>query len=133
MITVTITLDDFDHLTAPMWDACGLECPVMIGGTCRKDDYRFCTLPKFDTAAAEVLYSWDASEQCGNSTDGPAWYGLFRNPDVEEHDGPMGAGAIVTEYSGGSVYAVRYASAAELDKVWQELLIETDDTEGDDE
>lgn len=135
MISYAIEPHEITTLTAPMWDACGLECPAMIGAPCPKDanPWAHCTLPKFTSAAAEVIYSWTLdsgqSEECGNSVDGNAWNALFRNPDAATHDGPMGAGVILTETSGGFVTASRYATTDELEADWSQCLTDAGEPE----
>ncbi len=146
MINYDIDVHDIDDLTEPMWQACGLECPVMIGGKCRRDERdsrtnMFRTCPgwstKFTNAAAEVVHAWSQSsgqsDDCGNAVEGDAWFALFRNPDRGTFDGPMGAGVILTVASGGEVTADRFESADELEKDWALLLEEHEpdtDTDG---
>lgn len=127
-ITYAIEEYEITSLTWPMWQACGLECPAMIGAPCKRESGKFCTLYKFDTAAAEVVYSWTLdsgqSDECGDAGEGAAWFALFVNPDASEHTGPMGAGVILCVLSGGAVSATRFDTAAELNADWEKLLAE---------
>ena len=127
MISYSIEPHDITTLTAPMWDACGIGCPAMIGADCPRKADESCPgmSSKFGSAAAEVIYGWDPSETCGGGETGHAWYGLFRNPDASEHDGPMGAGVVLVEYSSGATHAERFDSVAALDREWGKILTET--------
>jgi hypothetical protein len=122
-----------------MWDACGIECPQMIGAECargldRRDAAgKLMDCPgwsgKYDNAAAEIIHGWtmtsDQSEECGGGETGGTWYGLFRSADASMHDGPMGAGVILTVTGQGFVHANRHGTPAGLDAVWTTLLRET--------
>lgn len=73
-----------------MWEACSVECPAMIGGTCGKDTRHSTGKPcsgwsaKYNNAASEVIYSWTMdsgqSDECGTTEYGGSWFALFRNP-----------------------------------------------------
>lgn len=129
MITYAVEPHDITTLTWPMWEACGIECPKMIGADCPRDGYPAKHCPgysvKFPSAAAEVLYGWtmDSShdEECGNAIEGPAWHALFRTRPADPHDGPMGAGAIFTVDSQGFTAATLYETISELDADWSAL------------
>lgn len=111
---MTEAADNGTMLTEAHWQACGLECPALFGGVCKRDAGEFCTLYKFDTAAAELIYGWtldmSQDEDCGNSTDGPAWFALFKDERV-----------ILTELSGGRVTAWRVPESDDLDAAWNAI------------
>lgn len=96
------------------WQACGWECPVLTGGKCRKDSGKWCTSPKFDSAAAESLFMWSlefgSDEESGTSDYGNGWHGLFR----EER-------AIVSVDSQGFVSAWRIPGPEDLEAAWEEI------------
>lgn len=130
-----IELHDIENLTWPMWEACSVECPAMIGGTCPADTNKRCPgwSAKYTNAAAEVVHAWtmdsQQSEECGDTVDGDAWFALFRNPDEGTFDGPMGAGVILCVTSQGFVKATRFATKEELDKDWDTLVTENNGSE----
>lgn len=136
-ISYSIELHDIENLTWPMWRACSVECPAMIGGTCNLHGASF-SCPgwsaKFTNAAAEVVHSWTLdsgqNEECGNATDGDDWFALFRNTDGHtiEH-GPMGAGVILCVTSQGFVQATRFDTKEELEEAWAKLVAEHDGSE----
>jgi len=131
-LTYRVQAHDIRTLTAPMWEACGIECPAMIGATCPGTvDGVITRCPgkssKFPHAAAEVVYGWSLDSQpetCGD-TDQPIGYNaLFRAEDGDDPDGPMGAGVILTTDSQGFVSLARYETATELDGIWEMLQSE---------
>lgn len=129
-ITYAVQPHDITALTAPMFDACGLECPAMIGADCSGKNGSRLDCPgwssKFPNAAAEVIYSWGADDRAGGGESGHPWYGLHRTPEDERSaDNPMGAGVILTELSTGAVELIVFDSAEELAEVWAKLLHET--------
>lgn len=129
-ITYRVQAHDITTLTWPMWEACGIECPAMIGAECPaiKAHLRQ-TCPgkssKWDNAATEVVYGWTMesfqSDTCGDVDQLIGCNHLFRNPDSGEHDGPMGAGLIIHTDSQGFVTLTRYATVLELESDWQQL------------
>lgn len=134
-ITYNIKVYEIENLTQPMWEACSIECPAMIGAKCPADigdgSYRRCPgwSAKYTSAAAEVVHSWTLdsgqSEDCGNSVDGNGWFALFRNPDKGTFDGPMGAGVILVETCSGRVDVDRYDTSEALEEAWDTFLRET--------
>lgn len=76
-------------------------------------------LSKFDSIAAEKLYSWDPDRDntCGNSTDWHWWAAMFPG---DEETPALGAGVIVEEMSGGRTAAIRYDTKEDLDEAWAE-------------
>lgn len=145
-ITYDIELHDITELTWPMWEACSVECPAMIGGTCGRATYnkdgKWTPCPgwsaKFSNAAAEVVHSWTLdsfqSEECGNATDGPAWFALFPNHDTHrQHHDPLGAGVILCVLSTGAVQATRFESGEELTRDWAKIEAEAYDDNDEDE
>lgn len=127
-ITYRVQPHDITTLTWPMWEACGIECPKMIGAACPADDAHFRkTCPgwsaKWDNAAAEVVYDWSLHwqpETCGD-VDQPIGYNAIFRADPGEQDGPMGVGLILTTGSRGDVALARYTTALELDMEWGAL------------
>lgn len=94
------------------WQACGLECPVVTGGKCKKDSGKWCTGPKFDSAAAEILHDWSMDsgqdDESGHSDYGNGWHALFRQER-----------AILHTDSQGFVYAWQVPDSEDIDKVWE--------------
>jgi hypothetical protein len=131
MISYNIEPPDITALTWPMWEACGIECPSMIGAPCPADvgdgSYRRCPgwSAKFTGAAAEVVHGWTLdsgqSDECGDAECSIGWNALFRNPDQGTFDGPMGAGVTLTTDSQGFVSVTRYETAEERDADWTAL------------
>lgn len=139
MISYNIEPHDITSLTAPMFDACGLECPAMIGAECPKNVqvktgvWGSCPgwSAKFPSAAAQVVHSWTLDgtqdEQCGDSVMGSAWHALFRTPESERTgNNPMGAGLILTELSSGAIELTVFDSAEELTEVWAKIVREVE-------
>lgn len=128
-ITYRVQAHDITTLTWPMWEACGIECPKMIGAGCPRGIGTADGCPgwssKWDNAATEVVYGWtlrsDQSDTCGDVDQPIGWNALFRNPDRGTHDGPMGAGVILTTDSQGFVTLTRYDTVEERDADWSEL------------
>lgn len=140
MISYDIDTYEILDLTEPMFEACGIECPKMIGGTCLADvnardtTGKLITCPgwssKFPNAATEVVHNWtlsnDQDEQAGDSVTGSAWYALFRTPkDERRESNPMQAGVILVEVSTGRTDVTRYATEAELNAAWAKIRAET--------
>lgn len=96
------------------WQACGLDCPALPGGKCKKDSGEWCTGPKFHSAAAEILHDWSLSssqdEECGNSEFGSGWYALY-----------MKERAILHTDSQGFVSAWRVPESEDLDDIWEKI------------
>lgn len=96
------------------WQACGLACPALNGDRCKKDAGESCSGPKFDTAAAEILWLWSLGsgqdEDCGDAQYGDGWHALFR---AER--------AVLHTDSRGFVSAWRVPESEDLDKVWEEI------------
>lgn len=137
-ITYRVQPHDITTLTAPMWDACGIECPAMIGGTCRgtvAGDILRCPgwSGKYADAASEVIHGWTMEsgqdEEAGNASERDAWFALFKNDDTTTFDGPMGAGVILCVTSGGYVQATRFKDTEELTRDWAKILMEYEDDE----
>lgn len=80
-----------------------------------EDRYPF---SKFDTVAAEKIYSWevDPGDTCGNSTDWHWWAAKF---DGSADDVTLGAGVIIEEMSSGSTTAIRYEKVEDYNKAWK--------------
>lgn len=134
-ISYSIELHEITDLTWPMWQACSIECPAMIGAPCPADNNERCPgwSAKYTNAAAEVVHSWTLdsgqSDECGDAVDGDAWFALFRNPDDGTFDGPMGAGVILCITSQGFVQATRFATTEELTRDWAKIQAEYDECE----
>lgn len=129
---------DINRLTAPMFDACGIECPAMIGADCPRVNGDGLDCPgwsaKFPSAAVEVVYGWDADERAGGGESGHPWYGLHRTPEGERCDNnPMGAGVILVEFSDGAVQLTRFGSEEELSRDWAKIVAEVEDDDDDDD
>jgi hypothetical protein len=134
-MTISYAVEPYEitTLTWPMWEACGIECPAMIGADCpgKEGDGLKCPgwSAKYSSAAAEVAHGWtmtsDQSEECGTTEFGGNWYALFRNPDKGTFDGPMGAGLILTVTDQGFVSLIRYTDGYECDQAWKALEAET--------
>lgn len=114
-----------DRLGEIHWQACGLDCPMLTGGKCKKDSGEWCTGPKFSSAAAEILHAWslDSSqdEESGTSEYGNGWHALFRD-----------SRAILHTNSQGFVSAWMVPDSENLDTVWEEIesgSVYPDDTE----
>lgn len=126
-ITYRAQPHDITELTWPMWDACGIDCPAMIGADCPGKDGGRCPgrSSEFPHAAAEVVHGWTLgsgqSDTCGEADSPIGWNALFRNPDAGTHDGPMGAGVILSTDSQGFVYLTCYESADSLESEWADL------------
>ena len=103
-----------ENLKEVHWQACGLECPTLNGGECKKDSGKWCTGPKFDSAAAEILYAWSLDsthdDESGTSDYGNGWHALFRAERVILHTN-----------SQGFVLAWRVPDSENLDAVWEEI------------
>ncbi|MFD4646353.1 hypothetical protein ACFRJ3_35010 [Streptomyces sp. NPDC056696] len=67
---------------------------------------------KFQSKEAEDLYYHQPEDEAGDSSEGPAWFGLYQLEAV-----------ILTEDSDGFVWMRRYATTAELNEAW-ELIIQ---------
>ncbi|WP_328377069.1 hypothetical protein OHB13_12005 [Streptomyces sp. NBC_00440] len=67
---------------------------------------------KFQTEEAKTLYYLAPEDEAGDSTEGPAWYGLYQLEAI-----------ILTEDSRGFVWLHKYETTAELNEAW-ELIIE---------
>lgn len=134
-ITYRVQPHDITTLTWPMWDACGIECPAMIGADCygrikrRNADGFVMACPgwsaKFSNAATEVVYGWSMHwqpETCGDVDQPIGCNHLFRAAgEDDDTDGPMGAGVILSTDSQGFVSLVRYGTLTELDGIWSML------------
>ncbi len=149
MIDYSVGLEDITTLTAPMWEACGIECPVMIGATCPgKDTSRYMDGPadaahlrmscpgwsaKFPNAAAEVVWSWSLEsgqdDSAGTTEFGGNWYALFVADSTAPENGPMGAGVILCVQSGGAVELSCFDTKTELDEVWEGIVKENEEPE----
>lgn len=134
-ITYNIEPHDITDLTWPMWEACSIECPAMIGAECPKKNDERCPgwSAKFTDAAAEVVHGWTLEsfqdEECGDASERDAWFALFKNPDPGTFDGPMGAGVILCVTSQGFVQATRFKDTEELTRDWAKLMVEYEDDE----
>lgn len=139
-ITYRVQAHDITTLTWPMWDACGIECPAMIGADCPGSaDGHYMDGPadaahhakrcpgkssKFPNAAAEVVWGWslhDQPEVVGDSEQPIGWNAIFRPTADDDTDGPMGAGLILSTDSQGFVSLARYETVTELDGIWSML------------
>ncbi|MVO87454.1 hypothetical protein GPA10_22485 [Streptomyces sp. p1417] len=67
---------------------------------------------KFQSDEAEELYHLQPDQEAGDSSEGPAWFGLYQ---LEA--------AILTEDSRGVVWMRKYSNSAELNEAW-ELIIQ---------
>lgn len=144
-ITYAVQPSEITRLTAPMWEACSLTCPAMIGAYCPKFAHKHngslirCPAwsAKFVDAASEVVYGWMLEamqdDEAGNASERDAWFGLFNNDDPTTFDGPMGAGVILCVTSGGLVQATRFNDTEELTRDWAKITAEyaDDDEDGD--
>lgn len=142
-ITYPVELHEITNLTWPMWEACSIECPAMIGAECpgrldrRNSTGGLMRCPgwsaKFPNAAAEVVHSWTLDsgqdEECGEQ-DRDGWFALFKNPDDSTIDGPMGAGVILCAISNGAVQVTRFDTEEELSRDWAKIVAESE-TEGE--
>lgn len=103
-----------ENLKEVHWQACGLDCPMLAGGKCKKDSGKWCTGPKFDSAAAEILYAWSLEsgqdEDCGDADDGYGWYALFRTERAILHTDVR-----------GFVTAWRVPESDNLEDMWYEI------------
>lgn len=135
-ITYRVQPHDITTLTWPMWEACGIECPAMIGADCyskikRRDADGFVAAcpgwsAKFPNAAAQVVHGWsmssDQDDTCGDVDQPIGWNAIFRAAgEDDDTDGPMGAGLILTTGSQGDVTLARYTTVLELDTEWAAL------------
>jgi hypothetical protein len=128
-ISYDIKIHDITELTWPMWEACGIECPAMIGADCPRKDGDGLSCPgwssAFPNAAAEVVHSWTMdsgqSDTCGETESPIGWNALFRNPDKDTHGGPMGAGLILSVSTQGFHHLTRYEATEELEADWSAL------------
>ncbi len=125
-IAYRVQAHDITTLTEAMWDACGIECPAMIGAPCPGGMGCPGWSPKWDNAATEVVYGWTMesfqSETCGDVDQPIGCNHLFRTPEDERHDdNPMGAGLILNADSQGFVALGRYENVTELDENWAQL------------
>lgn len=142
-ITYGIETYEIAELTAPMWDACGIECPAMIGGMCPRNTrdsktQKWLVCPgqssKFKNAAAEVVFGWSLEsfqdEECGDAEYGGGWFGLFRTPkDAKSSNHPMGAGVILCVLSSGATQLTRFDTEEELTRDWAKIVSETETEE----
>jgi hypothetical protein len=131
-ITYAIEHHDITSLTAPMWDACGIECPAMIGAECPGGMKCHAWSSKFPNAATEVVYGWSLSsfqdEETGSTDSGPGWFALFRTPDDElTPNNAMGAGVILCTVSSGAVSLTRFDSVDAMNQEWAKILADTAD------
>lgn len=128
-ITYRVQAHDITTLTWPMWEACGIECPKMIGADCPRGISTGEDCPgwsaKFPSAAAEVVHAWslDSDPETVGDVDQPiGWNALFRTTgEDDDTDTPTGAGVILHTDSQGFVSLVRYGTATELDGIWSML------------
>lgn len=147
MYSYNVELHDIHTLTAPMFDACGMECPKMIGAACPADSgNQYMDGPadakhyskrcpgwsaKFADAASEVIHGWTLDsrqdEEAGNACERDAWFALFKNDDVTALGGPMGAGVILCVTSSGYVQATRFKDTEELTRDWAKITAEYED------
>ena len=126
-ITYRVQAHDINTLTWPMWDACGIECPAMIGADCPGKGSVRCPghSSKWSNAATEVVYGWSLHwqpETCGDVDQPIGFNAIFRTPEDESHDdNPMAAGVILSTDSQGNVTLSRYETPTELDGIWSML------------
>ncbi|MFF4245199.1 hypothetical protein ACFYY2_12080 [Streptomyces sp. NPDC001822] len=71
-------------------------------------------MSKFQSSEAEELYFHRPEDEVGDSSDGPAWYGLYQ---LEA--------AILTEDADGSVYMHKYETTEELNEAWELIIHNT--------
>lgn len=125
-ITYRVQPHDINTLTWPMWEACGIECPKMIGAPCQHPNGNCSRFGKFPNAATEVVYGWTMesfqSDTCGDVDQLIGCNHLFRAAgEDDDTDGPMGAGLILHTDSQGFVTLTRYATVLGLESDWQQL------------
>lgn len=124
-ITYRVQPHDITTLTWPMWDACGIECPKMIGAPCSGGMNCPGWSSKWSNAATEVVYGWSLHwqpETCGDVDQPIGSNAIFRTPEDESHDdNPMAAGLILSTGSQGDVTLTRYETPTELDGIWSML------------
>lgn len=130
MLSFNVELHDITSLTEPMFGACSIECPAMIGAECPAEKGERCSgwSAKYSNAAAEVVHSWSMSsfqdEEAGDC-DRNGWYGLFRTPEAERSDdNPMRAGVILYNSPTGGVQVTRYDTEEELSRDWAKIEAE---------
>ncbi|MFK0231187.1 hypothetical protein ACIQUL_36085 [Streptomyces sp. NPDC090303] len=68
-------------------------------------------MSKFQCPQAEFLYEHPPEDQAGNSSEGPAWYGLYMLELV-----------ILKEASDGFVSLDTYDTTAELNEAWEAII-----------
>ncbi|MEV1010782.1 hypothetical protein [Streptomyces sp. NPDC049881] len=106
------------------WRACGLDCPVLDRGTCRRTWGLRCSAPECGSAAAEILSLWTVhalqDDECGTVNLGNGWHALFRRERAVLRN--IGAVLDIDLYgdigSQRSLCAFRFGSEAELDEAW---------------
>lgn len=63
------------------WQACGLDCPVLHGGQCRRGERTKCSTPVYSSAAAEILFLrtivTTPDAEAGVVYVGTGWHALF--------------------------------------------------------
>lgn len=69
---------------------------------------------KFQSREAEELYFHTPEDEAGDSTEGPAWFGLYQLEAV-----------ILAEDSRGFVWMRRYETTAELNEAWELIIRDT--------
>ncbi|MFG3176554.1 hypothetical protein ACGFZC_16020 [[Kitasatospora] papulosa] len=69
---------------------------------------------KFQSPEAEELYFHQPEDEAGDSSVGPAWYGLYQ---LEA--------AILTEDSDGFVHMRKYETTPELNEAWELIIHNT--------
>lgn len=103
-----------ENLEEVHWQACGLDCPMLTGGKCKKDSGNWCSGAKYSSAAAEILDAWSMhssqDEESGNSDYGNGWHALFREKR-----------AILHVNSQGFVSAWHVEESEDIDAVWKEI------------
>lgn len=71
-------------------------------------------MSKFGTSEAEELYYHQPEQEAGDSSEGPAWYGLYQLEAV-----------ILTEDSQGFVWLHKYETTDELNEAWELIIRNT--------
>lgn len=69
---------------------------------------------KFDSDEAAHLYYLMPEQEAGDSSDGPAWFGLYQLEAV-----------ILTEDSQGFVWLHKYETTDELNEAWELIIRNT--------
>lgn len=69
---------------------------------------------KFEAREAEDLYFHTPEDEAGDSSEGPAWFGLYQLEAV-----------ILAEDSQGFVYMRKFETTAELNEAWELIIRNT--------